>query len=147
MGNGTLLLGIYRGFQRLHEAGLIADQPRLFAVQATACEPIYQAFRNGRDAIEPVSTAPTVASGIAIGQPVRAGQILAAIRATDGAVFSVTEEQILKACNQLARCGFYAEETSAAPMAALGELGSALSVGELIVAPLTGHGLKTNRPQ
>ncbi len=147
VGNGTLLLGIHRGFERLHEAGLIADQPRLFAVQAAACAPIYQAFQNGWEAIEPAPTAPTVASGIDISQPVRAGQILAAIRATDGAVFSVTEEKILKARNQLARCGFYAEETSAVPIAALGEVGSTLSAGELIVVPVTGHGLKTYRPQ
>jgi threonine synthase len=147
VGNGTLLLGIHRGFLRLHEAGLIAGLPRLFAVQAAACAPIYQAFRNGRDAIEPVSATATVASGIAIGQPVRAGQILAAIRATDGAVFSVTEEQILKAHNQLARCGFYTEETSSASMAALGELGSILPAGGSIVVPVTGHGLKTNRSQ
>jgi threonine synthase len=147
VGNGTLLLGVHRGFQRLHEAGLIPRLPRLFAVQAAACAPIYQAFQNGREAIEPVSTAPTVASGIAIGQPVRAAQILAAVRATDGAVFSVTEEKILQVRNQLARCGFYAEETSAVPMAALRELGSILSSEELIVVPVTGHGLKTNRPQ
>jgi len=147
VGNGTRLLGIYHGFQRLYEAGLIAGQPRLFAVQAAACTPIYQAFRDGRETIEPAPSAPTVATGIAISQPVRAGQILAAVRATDGAVFSVTEEKILKARNQLARCGFYAEETSAVAMAALRELESALSVGELIVVPVTGHGLKTNRSQ
>jgi threonine synthase len=62
-------------------------------------------------------------------------------------VFSVTEEKILEARNQLARDGFYAEETSAVPMAALRELGSALSAGKLIVVPVTGHGLKTNRSQ
>jgi len=147
VGNGTLLLGIHRGFQRLHQAGLIAGQPRLLAVQAAACTPIYQAFRNGREAIEPAPTAPTVASGIAIGQPARAGQILSAVRSTDGAVFSVTEKEILETCNQLARCGFYAEETSAVPMAALRQLESALSAGELVAVPLTGHGLKTRRSQ
>jgi threonine synthase len=147
VGNGTLLLGIQRGFERLYEAGLIAGLPRLFAVQAAACAPIHQAFRNGREATELASSAPTVAGGIAVGQPVRAGQILAAVRATDGAVFSVTEEKILEARNQLARDGFYAEETSAVPMAALRELGSALSAGKLIVVPVTGHGLKTNRSQ
>jgi threonine synthase len=147
VGNGTLLLGIHRGFQRLHEAGLTGGQPRLFAVQAAACPPIYQAFRSGREAIEPVATAPTVASGVAIGQPTRAGQILAAIRATDGAVFSVTEKEILEARNQLARCGFYAEETAAVATAALGELRSVLSPGELVVVPVTGHGLKTVQSQ
>ncbi len=47
VGNGTLLLGAYRGFQKLHRVGLIPHLPRLFAVQSAACAPIYQAFQNG----------------------------------------------------------------------------------------------------
>ncbi|MFC2037481.1 pyridoxal-phosphate dependent enzyme, partial [Chloroflexota bacterium] len=54
VGNGSLLLGAYRGFCRLHAAGLIPDLPCLFAVQAAACPPIYQAFRDGRPTVKPV---------------------------------------------------------------------------------------------
>ncbi len=146
LGNGTLLLGVYHGFQRLYEAGLIAGLPRLFGVQAEACAPIYRAFMEGRDSIEPCELAPTVARSIAIMYPARGAQVLAAVRATGGAIVCAGEEEILAARNQLARRGFYVEETAAAALAALPELGGLLggSAGESIVVPLTGHGLKTS---
>jgi len=146
VGNGSLLLGAYRGFRQLYQAGVLARLPRLFAVQAAACAPLYQAFVHGRHTVEPVVSAPTIASGISIQQPPRGAQILAAVRATDGAVVSVTEEQIEGACKQLARRGFYVEETSAAAVAALPELSDTLPVTDeapLVIA-LTGHGLKTS---
>jgi threonine synthase len=145
VGNGTLLLGAYRGFGRLFEAGLVSRLPRLFAVQAAACAPVYHAFQSGKDALEPVASGPTVASGIAIGQPARGQEILAALRATDGGAIAVTEEEIVQAHGQLARQGFYVEMTSAAAVAALAALHGALPTSgeEPVVVPLTGHGLKT----
>jgi threonine synthase len=141
VGNGTLLLGAYHGFRRLHQAGLIAAMPRFFAIQVDACAPIYQAFHEGRDVVGPVVPAQTVARGIAIKQPARGGQILDAVRATEGAVLTITEEEIERARNRLARRGFYVEETAAVPVAALKDI--PVSVSEPVVVPLTGHGLKT----
>jgi threonine synthase len=145
VGNGTLLLGAYRGFGRLRQAGLIDRLPRLLGVQAAACAPIYQAFRDGRADMEPVTCSPTAATGISIAQPARGAQILDAVRTTGGTVLSVTEEEIEHARNQLAHRGFYVEETSAAAVAALANLPAsppAGADGPLIVV-LTGHGLKT----
>jgi threonine synthase len=146
VGNGTLLLGAYHGFRKLLKAGLIARLPRLFAVQATGCAPIYQAFVDGRMTIEAVATEATVAGGIAIGQPARGAQVLEAVRASDGAVVSVTEEEIAQAHSRLRLCGFYVEHTSAAAAAALGPLRDTLqgSREEPVVVPLTGHGLKNH---
>jgi threonine synthase len=142
-GNGTLFLGIHRGFQRLQQAGLVAELPRLFAVQAKACAPIYEAFVNGAATPETVSPEATAASGIAISKPVRGSQILDAIRATDGAVVAATEDEIESASLRLARLGFYVERTAAAAIAALGVLRSTLPTHGPVVVPLTGHGLKT----
>jgi threonine synthase len=146
VGNGTLLLGLFRGFERLRQAGLITHMPRLFAVQTEACAPIHQAFVQGREAVEPVTPAPTVATGIAIGQPVRGAQILAAVRASEGSVLSVSEEEIKKAHKQMAGQGLYVEETAAAAVAAVPRLAERLTalVEEVVVVPLTGHGLKTS---
>jgi threonine synthase len=141
VGNGTLLLGVYRGFRRLQQAGLIEQLPRLLGVQVSSCAPIYQAFHDGHETTTPVAPAPTIASGIAIGQPARGAQILAAVRATGGAVLCVAEEEIEPARNQLARRGFYVESTSAVAIAALPELPQSSYAGPL-VALLTGHGLK-----
>jgi len=142
VGNGTLLLGAYRGFLRLQQAGLIDQLPRLLSVQVASCAPIYQAFRDGRETISPVVPAPTVATAIAIGHPARGAQILAAVRATGGTVLCVAEEEIEPARNQLARLGFYVERTSAVAIAALPDLPQISYAGPLVVL-LTGHGLKT----
>jgi threonine synthase len=145
LGNGSLLLGLYRGFQRLLDAGLSVRLPRLFAVQVDACAPIYQAFVLGRDEVEPCSSVPTVARSLAIMYPARGAQALAAVRATGGRIVTAGDREILAARNQLARLGFYVEEAAAAALAALPKLGESLShsLAEHIVVPLTGHGLKT----
>jgi threonine synthase len=145
-----LLLGIHQGFARLRQAGLIERQPRLVAVQAEACSPIAQAFRDGLDAVQSVTVAPTVASGVAIAKPVRGAQILSAIRASGGTVLSISEQEIGDTRNELARRGFYVEGTSAVAVAALAHLppGKA-DTGEddQMVVLLTGHGLKIDPRQ
>jgi len=149
VGNGTLFLGLYNGFCRLRQAGLIAHLPHLFAAQAAACPPIYEAFCSGVETVRPVVPAPTLACGLAIGQPVRGGQVLKAVQATAGRVVSVTEEEIQQTHSRLARQGFYVEETSAVAVAALDQLQDELARldPEPVVVPLTGHGLKTCRPE
>ena len=145
VGNGTLLLGVHQGFQRLRSAGLVERQPRLIAVQAEACPPIYQAFHGGHNKVEGVTIAPTAASGIGISKPVRGAQILSAIRASGGTVLIASEQQIDDARNKLARRGLYVENTSAVAVAALAHLPQEAveTDGESqIVVLLTGHGLK-----
>jgi threonine synthase len=145
VGNGTLLLGVYRGFRRLREAGLVRRLPRLLAVQSTACAPIYRAFVEGQQTVAPMDPCPTIASGIAISQPVRADQILAAIRDTHGAALAVTDEETRAARWHLAQHGFCVEDTSAVAVAALSHLSEAQAlVDESLVVLLTGHGLKTS---
>lgn len=145
VGNGSLLLGLYRGFGRLRDAGLVERLPRLVAVQAAACAPIYHAFHAGQLAVQPAPRDPTVASGLAIAQPARGSEILAALRETRGTALCVSEEAILETRDALAKRGFYVEETSAVAVAALQELVdiSAAAGGETSVVILTGHGLKT----
>ena len=145
VGNGTLLLGVHQGFERLHGAGLVERQPRLIAVQVEACPPIHRAFHKGRDKVEQATMTPTAASGIAICKPVRGAQILSTIRASGGTVLTVSEQEMSDARNQLARRGFYVEDTSAVAVAALAQLPpSAVGAGdcEQTVVLLTGHGLK-----
>jgi len=147
VGNGTLLLGVYRGFRRLQQAGQVRRLPHLLAVQSTACAPLYKAFAEGTQTIHPIEPSPTVASGIAISQPARGEQILDAVRDTEGAVLAVTDKEIGSTRRHLARHGFYVEDTSAVAVAALGHLSggaAALGDGPLVVI-VTGHGLKTYR--
>jgi threonine synthase len=162
VGHGTLLLGAYRGFKDLLAAGLIKRPPRLFAVQAESCAPLYEAYkRNMNDAfpiekdlvlspvlssrrhIEGLSKGQTIAEGISIVQPVRGRQLLAAVRETGGTVLVVSDEETLRARDELARRGLYVEPTSAVAIAALLRLRGLIELEEITIVPLTGSGLKS----
>lgn len=76
VGNGTLVLGPYYGFQDLFTAGLIEKMPRILAVQAENCAPLARAFQEEAEVAQPLENKGTVAEGIAIAAPARSRQIL-----------------------------------------------------------------------
>jgi threonine synthase len=142
VGMGCLLLGLYKGFVALRDAGLIDRIPRIFAVQAAASDPIVQAMEQGLDDVPTIQTQTTVADGIVIAKPIRSRQVLAAIRDSDGAAFRVPETQILPTRDRLARQGLLVEPTSATTIAALSQIHETYDGDDLVVI-LTGNGLKT----
>jgi len=141
VGNGSLLIGLHRGFEELVQLGRIERMPRLFAIQAMNVSPLASAFRNH----EQPEPAPTVADGIAVSQPPRLAQMLAAVRESGGAAAVVSEAEIESAWSTIARRGLYIEPTSAVPLAALRRLTERgmLADDERVLAPLTGSGLKS----
>lgn len=142
-GNGTLLLGAVIGFQELLAVGIISRLPRLIAVQAAACAPLYRAWQEGRGQSEaPEEHRPTMAEGIAIANPIRGPQILAAVRASGGAFLSVGEDEIAAALDAMCRAGFYIEPTAAATAAGVFQYVRQAAADEIIVSAFTGHGLK-----
>jgi len=143
VGNGSLLMGTYQGFMDLRRAGLVEHLPRLFAVQAQACAPFYQAYRKGLDDTQPVSPNHTIAEGIRIARPVRGRQVLRAVRETGGAVLAVDDSEIQEGRALLAQQGLYVEATSAATAAALRKMDKIIGADELTIMPLTGSGLKS----
>lgn len=139
VGQGSVILGLYRGFKMLQDAGLIEQFPRLYGVQAAACDPIVRAFEQGSaDAIAVEPTA-SRADGIMVANPVRGKAILEAIRASGGKALRVDEASIAAAQTTLATTGLFVEPTSATVAAALRELDDDAETVTLI---LTGHGLK-----
>ncbi len=142
VGHGGLFLGFARGFRRLREAGLIEQEPRLFAIQSEGCDPIVRAIETGADVPPRVTPTQTVADGIIVEVPVRAREVLRAIRETGGEAFRVGNEAILAARDKLLRRGLIAEPTSAVPVAALVQIRAQLGADAEIVVPLTGSGLK-----
>lgn len=143
-GAGSNILGCDIGFNELRRSGEIERLPRLFAVQPANCAPLCASFASGADDSTPVQTRPTIAEGTAIVKPVRARDVLAAIRRSGGAAVQVSEEEIVEAVYDLARSGLYVEPTSASAAAALDGLirGSVIRPGETTVVVLTGSGLK-----
>lgn len=112
-GNGTLVLGAWRALQELG-----ATTP-IIAVQAAGCAPVAEAFSAGQAHVAGVIDQGTTAAGIAIAEPVRGDEMLAAVRATGGWFVTVSDEEISVAASELARQGLLVEPTAAAPAAAL----------------------------
>jgi len=102
-GGGTGLIGMWKAFQELRQAGWITDtSPRLFSVQSTGCAPVARAFDAGADATEPWSDPVTVASGMRVPSPLGGKLILHAIRETGGSAVAVTDADLEAAATQLA---------------------------------------------
>jgi threonine synthase len=143
VGQGVHLLGVWLGFRRLLAAGLVDRIPRMVGVQATLLAPLCRAFEAGLDTVPGVEPAGTsLAEGLAIAQPVRGRRLLQAIRKSNGTCVMVEEEAIRAARQEMAAQGFYIEPTSATAVAALKHVQHLSKLGETIVIPLTGSGLK-----
>jgi threonine synthase len=142
-GFGTIYLGLARGFLRMQEAGRIERAPRVVGIQAANCAPVFAAFEAGKDEAEPIeSPGETAAEGIAASAPMRSAAVLEACRKTQGKILAVSEDEILKAHEDLSRAGFYVEKTSAVVLAGFRQLSGEIEAGEAVVLFLTGHGLK-----
>ncbi len=140
VGAGTVLLGLYEGFRALVETGAMSSVPPLVGVQAAACAPLADAYARGAALPDPARTwGSSVAGGINIVAPPRSAEVLEAVRATNGTITTVTEEQILEAQLELARTGVFVEATAAAAWAAATGAGV---VPDDAVVVLTGSGLK-----
>jgi threonine synthase len=156
VGNGTLLLGVWRGFRELRAARLVERLPALIGLQSERCAPLALAYECDSDVPLAVRPRSTVAEGIAIPRPPRGAQILAAVRESGGCVVSVPEAAVAPAGRELARRGLFVEPTAALVWAAALLLRGLLEVrvqGEAwrkaralaagtVVVPLCGSGLK-----
>lgn len=143
-GNGTLLLGAWKGFSELLARGLIERLPRLFACQSAGCAPLH-ARLYGRSAGE---VRETVAEGIAVAVPPRIAEMEKAVSESGGTCILVEDAEVIQEQKRLAGEGFLVEPTgavaSAAALKTLREGG--IRAGERIVVPLTGSGLKNPLP-
>ena len=139
-GHGTLLLGAYRGFEALREAGWIDRIPRLYAAQAAGTAPLVAA-RHGDAA---AAGANDRADGIQIRQPARHDQLLAAIDDSAGDAVAIDETETTVQLDRLHRDGLQVEPTCAVAPAALERLREQGEIGadEDVVVVLTGSGLK-----
>ena len=143
VGNGTLLLGAYIGFQELFNAGIVSQIPKIIGVQAASCAPIYKAFKENLEEIPEINKKDTLAEGIAIAEPIRGKQILEAVKRSKGALIIVDDLEIKKSLRYLCEKGFYIEPPSAATTAGLSKYLESSHPDEIIVSVFTGHGLKT----
>lgn len=140
-GNGTLYIGTYLGFKDLLDNKLINKFPKLIAIQSEKCAPIYQMYTQNLSKIPTVNQKPILAEGIGITNPIRFKQILDIIKITEGDIITVSDEEINLALKGAAIQGLFIEPTSATSIAAFKKYPSKKE--EIVIAPITGHGLKT----
>lgn len=143
VGNGSLLIGMVRGYRELFEAGVVSSIPRFHAVQVEAVCPLVAALNGEEWSQDDVK--PTKASGIAVSKPPRLAEMIEVIKSTNGTGTTVSEESLTEWQEILASAeGIFVEMTSAGAFAGLEKL---IESGEIsrdsnVCVPITGSGLK-----
>jgi threonine synthase len=139
-GQGGLLLGLYRGFDALKRAGLVESIPYMVGVQARACSPLWVLSTAGTSAWGFITEGQTLAEGVRVKNPLRAGALLQMVEAGHGEFVPVDETDILRGRDELALRGLYVEPTSAIVWSALEQTIERLP--EPVAVVLTGSGYK-----
>jgi threonine synthase len=143
VGNGTLLLGSFIGFNELQKAGIIKTIPRIIAIQSENCNPLYKAFKENLNEIPKIDKKDSLAEGISIAEPIRGKEILSAVRKSRGDFIVVNDKEIKESLIEMCNKGFYIEPTSASTIAGIKKYLQKSNSNELIISVFTGHGLKT----
>lgn len=144
-GDGVILAGTYKGFYDLKQMGLIEKIPAMIPVQAEGSAAIVNAFEKGKDEVEPLKEAKTIADSISVSSPACGKWALSIVKETAGFGVKVSDEEILSAIKELAvYTGIFAEPAAAAAYAGLKKCAESgrVRAEETIVMLITGTGLK-----
>ena len=147
-GGSAGMVAAYNGFSELLQMGLIPSMPRLIGVQLAACDPITQAYQEGRDQVEPVEKKPSFSDALMNNNPYWGNRAIHAVRDTDGLILSVCDEEVADEIHRLgSREGLFVEPAGAVSVAGLRKVVSEKRLPRIqsAVCMLTGHGL--NAPQ
>ena len=144
IGCGTNMASYEKGFQEYLALGLIDKIPTLIGVQAEGASAVVKSFEQKEETVKGFTTINTVASAIAIPNPIDGIKALNAIYNTGGLAISVSDDEILEAQYLLAsQEGLFVESASAATIAGLFKLKERDNItGNKIACILTGDGLK-----
>ena len=147
VGDGNIITGVHKGLQNLLALGWIDKLPKIMGVQSELSAACANAWQAGTETITPVS-ATTIADSISVDLPRDGVRAVRAVRETDGAYITVSDEDILQAITTLGKlAGVFAEPAGSTAYAGLVK---ALEQGlaapdETIVVIVTGNGLKDVR--
>lgn len=145
-GGGVGLIGIYKALLELKEIGFIEGKlPRLVAVQASNCAPIVKAFEEKKSESQFWEDANTIAFGITVPKAIGDFLVLEAIYETEGCAIAISDEDILKYQELIAKEeGLFICPEGASTLAAAHELykNNWIKQGDRVVLLNTGSGLK-----
>jgi threonine synthase len=103
-GGGTGLIGMWKVFGEMRDAGWLAEQarlPKMITAQAEGCAPIVRAHAAGLDRAEPWQNPSTHASGLRVPGPLGDRLILRALKESGGDAAAASEDEIRAATNRL----------------------------------------------
>ena len=144
--SGSLLTKIDKSWRELIALGLVEESGyRVFGAQATGCNPVAEAFRQGHEVVRPVKPN-TIAKSLAIGNPADGPYALDVARRTGGAVDDVSDADVVAGIRLLAETeGIFGETAGGVTLATFQKLlatGQADPAAETVLIN-SGDGLKT----
>lgn len=148
MAGGALIGKISKAFNEFYNIGILAQKPttRFYGAQATGCNPISGAVKNGLESHRPVRKPNTICKSLAIGDPADGFFAAKLIRESGGWAEDVTDDEIRDAMLLLAKTeGVFAETAGGVTVAVAKKLleQGKIPANEEIVLCITGNGLKT----
>jgi threonine synthase len=143
-GNLGNISAIGSGFLLMRELGIIDKLPRLVCAQAERANPLYRAYREGFVNLQPVTAGSTHATAIQIGNPVSFGKAVQALQATGGIVEQASETELVNACAEVDRFGFFNDPQTGVALASTIKLvkSRVIPPSSRVVVISTAHGLK-----
>lgn len=143
-GNLGNVSALTRGFENLKSAGIIDTLPRVLVAQAEKANPLFHSFQKEFAPLKPIQAQATQASAIRIGNPVSFPKAITALKACDGRVVSVSEQELTQAARLADERGLYLCPHTAVALAGLqqGLSEGYIEKGAQVVVVSTAHGLK-----
>ncbi|MBE7437941.1 MAG: threonine synthase [Spirochaetales bacterium] len=143
-GNLGNVSALGEGLLMLRAAGLVERLPRICVAQASAADPLYRSFQTGYAGFEPFPAKKTHASAIQIGNPVSYKRAIRALRALEGFVETVLEEELTHAASFFDQYGFFHDPHTGVALGAFLKLKASGKIvrGDRVVVISTAHGLK-----
>lgn len=144
MGCGTNLAAIAKGFKEFYDLGLTDRLPAMIGVQASGAAAIVNSYHRRERTITPLQSVATLASAIAVPNPLDGMKALDAIYSTGGEALAVSDSEIKQSQQLLSKLeGIFIEPSGGAVIAACQKLAeNPRWKGSRVVGILCGDGLK-----
>lgn len=143
-------LGVQKGFNELHQMGFIDRIPAIAGIQTEGCAPMVHAWKNGKEAAEPVISPRTHIATLSTGDPGRTYTLLRKrMLESGGGIFeSVSDEDTFRTMHILAKLeGISAEPAAAVAFTGLIKLARAgyIKPTDIVVVNCSGHTMPIER--
>lgn len=144
VGNAGNISALGKGLLEAYELGLIDRLPRIAGAQVDAANPLYTSFLEGFRERHSMTSRPTIASAIRIGDPVSFDKATSVLKRFQGVVTEVTDAQALEGKAAVDAAGVNICPNSGVAVAGAKRLRDegVIAASESVVVIATAHGSK-----